>query len=260
MNKSAQKIAFMLLMIVVLAAIFSVTAFAADGAEASSSMDKVNQITDKVAQYSSDIKAQLKELNEKVKGLLGSAAEYLPLVLGVLLLLECFFGYKLLGLQMFLAGGYIGFAVGLIGYTHLLSADILMPEPTKWVLAGVLAILMALLFMALKKAGLVIFAGVFAFVKLANYTDKLVVQVALTAVVVVLSIFFFKYLFIHTTSLYGGTKGMMLIMSSSLVSGMVDLNKFVINTPKEPAFYLGLLVAFFGIFAQLKMAKKKYRY
>ena len=131
MNKSAQKIAFMLLMIVVLAAIFSVTAFAADGAEASSSMDKVNQITDKVAQYSSDIKAQLKELNEKVKGLLGSAAEYLPLVLGVLLLLECFFGYKLLGLQMFLAGGYIGFAVGLIGYTHLLSADILMPEPTK---------------------------------------------------------------------------------------------------------------------------------
>ena len=191
--------------------------------------------------------------------MLGESVSFIGILMGVLLLLECFFGYKWLGFQMFIAGAYVGVACGLLGFVHLtVNAGVNVPgDYVKWVIAGLCAVVFALLFMALKKAGLVIFMGVYAFVNLAPYTNSLVIQIALTAIIVLLSIFFFKYIFIHFTSLWGATKGMTLIFGSSLVSGIVNLENFIVNTPKAPAYYLGLLIAFFGVLAQLKMAKRK---
>ena len=257
-----KKLALFLILAMMLTALFSVTVFAdaAEGGEETT--DLIAEITGKISQYAKDIKSQFSTLNDTVKGLIGSFASYLPLIMGGLLLLECFFGYKLLGLQMFLAGTYVGLAAGLLGFVHLTeTAGVNVPgDYVKWVIAFLCAIVFALLFMALKKAGLVVFFGVFSFMKLVDYTNDIIVQAAITGVIVLLSIFFFKYIFIHVTSIYCGVKGTMLILSSSLVAGVVDLGKYLVNTPKEPTYYAGLLIAFFGVLIQLKLAtRKKFR-
>lgn len=253
-----KKLALFMVLALMLTAMFSVSAFAAT--EGGEEADLVAKISAKISQYAKDIKEQFSGLNTTIKNLIpADFVDYLPLVLGALLLLECFFGYKLLGLQMFLAGAYVGLASGLLGFVHLTqTAGVNVPgDYVKWVIAALCAVVFALLFMALKKAGLVIFIGVYAFVELAAYTNNIIVQAAITAVIVLLSIFFFKYIFIHVTSLWGGIKGATLIFSAPLVAGAVDLSKYLINTPKAPAYYVGLLIAFFGVFVQLKLAKKR---
>ena len=252
-----KKLALFMVLALMLAAMFSVSAFAA--AEGGEEAGLVEQISAKVSQYAKDIKAQFSGLNTTIKGLLGSIADYLPLIFGGLLLLECFFGYRLLTHQMFFAGAYVGLACGFLGFVHLTeTAKVAVPgDYVKWVIAALCAIVFALLFMALKKAGLVIFIGVYAFIELAAYTNSIVIQAAITAVIVLLSIFFFKYIFIHVTSLWGGIKGATMIFSAPLVAGAVNLGNYLVNTPKAPAYYVGLLIAFFGVFVQLKLAKKR---
>lgn len=252
-----KKFVLFLILSMLLMSLFSVCAFAqAEGGEGSEN-SIVDKVTDKVTQYAGDIKAQFSTLNDGVKNLLGGVAEYLPLAIGALLLIECFFGYKLLGLQMFLAGAYIGMASGLLGFTHLVAKVNVPGDYVKWIVAGLCAIVFALLFMALKKVGLVVFIGVFSFMKLVDYTDNIIVQAALAAVIVLLSICFFKYIFIHATSIFGAVKGVQMIFAVPLVANVVDLSKYLVNTPKAPAYYVGLLVAFFGVFVQFKLAKKK---
>ena len=259
-----KKLALFLVLAMMLTLVFSVTAFAqaAEEGGAEGGAEKVSlvtKVTEKVRGYAKDIKDQFSILNNSVKDMLGKHAQYITLALGVLLLLECFFGYRLLGLQMFLAGAYVGMASGLLGFIHLtVNAGVNVPgDYVKWVIAGLCAVVFALLFMALKKAGIVIFIGVYAFIELAQYTNNIFVQAAITAVIVLLSVFFFKYIFIHASSIYGGVKGALLIFGAPVVAGVVDLSKFLVNTPKAPAFYVGLLIAFFGVFVQLKLAKRR---
>lgn len=255
-----KKLALFLVLAMMLTLVFSVTAFAQAAAEGGAEdVSLVTKVTERVRGYAKDIKAQFSILNDSVKGMLGENAQYITLVLGVLLLLECFFGYRLLGLQMFLAGAYVGLASGLLGFIHLtVNAGVNVPgDYVKWVIAGLCAVVFALLFMALKKAGIVIFIGVYAFIELAQYTNNIIIQAAITAVIVLLSVFFFKYIFIHASSIYGGVKGAMLILGAPIVAGVVDLSKFLVNTPKAPAYYVGLLIAVFGVFVQLKLAKRR---
>lgn len=253
MKHVAKKIVLLLLMTMVMTAMLSVYASAASAAE-----DSISNITTKVAQYGNDIKEQLKEVNEMIKGKMGGFAGYAGLIVGVLLILECFLSYKLLGFQMFVAGAYVGFAAGLLGYTHLTNLVALPGEYFKWIIAGMVAVIMALIFMWLKKAGLVLFIGLYAFVQLAQHTTNVTVHLAITALIVLLSVFYFRYIFIHATALAGGIWGAKKIFASSLLAS-VDLSTLIINTRFEPTVYIGLLIAFIGAFVQLKVVDGKRR-
>ena len=251
MKHIAKKVVLLLLMTMVLTALFSVYASAAATTE-----DSVTNLTTKVAQYGKEIKEQLKNINKMIEGKMGGFAAYAGLAIGVLLILECFFSYKLLGFQMFLAGIYVGFASGLLGYTHLTKIVALPGTYFQWIIAGMVAIIMALIFVWLKKAGLVLFIGLYAFAQLAQFTTSVTVHMALTGLIILLSIFYFKYIFIPVTSLIGGVWGAKKILASSLLASL-ELDTLFVNTRYEPAVYLGLLIAFFGMFIQLKVAAKK---
>ena len=251
MKNMARKFLLLFTVVVVLTSLLSVSASALS----------VDDVTGAITEHTDKIKAQFDVIRDLIQGFLANWQDYVDLVLVALLLIECFFGYKLLGPQLFLAGAYLGVAGGLYVF-ELLIKSVNVPQGSedivKWIIAAVIGIIMALLLCALKRAGMIIFLGAYSFIHLGKYTgDNLIVRVAITALVVVLAIFFLKYLFIFLASCWSGVKAIEILFASFLLKN-VDLGKYLMNTPKAPVYYIGILVAFLGMFVQYKMLKKKH--
>lgn len=250
MKNTARKFLLFFLVVVVLTSLFSVAASALS----------VDDITGKVTEHTNKLKLQFDVINDLVMGFLSNWQNIVDLVVAALLLLVCFFGYKLLGPMLFLAGAYLGVAGGLYLFEMLGVWGVNVPEGSesivKWVIAAVVGIILSLLLCALKKVGMIIFLACFSFIKLGEYTnDNLIVRTAITAAIVVLCIFFFKYFFIAAAAYWAGTKSMHYLFGSFLLKN-IQLGDYLSGTPKDPVFYVGLLVAFLGMFVQYKSLKK----
>ena len=273
--KRSAKWALFLVLTLLLTSVCCVFATAEAPAESSESTEsshaapeKVTEVTNKISGYVNDIRAQFSVMKDKILGLLGEAAVYVSLGIVVLWLLECFFGYPLVKLQMFLAGAYIGFAIGMLGYVHLtVIAGVKLPgDYFEWIIAGLIAIICAFLFLFLNKAGLVLFATAFAYVKAATFTDNFIVQIIIAAVVLLLSIFFFKYAFCFAVSYFGGTQAVKVffgITEFEFISKIDPARFFSGLSADRVHLFLGLLLAFLGVITQLciaQAAKRKKRY
>lgn len=252
MKNTAKKLLTVMMVALMLSAVFGVYASAITAGEAAQKADEI---------FLDDIKGHIDWLNTKIKGLYESFADYMPLVFGALLLILSFFGYKLLKPLNLLGGLYLGFVVGLWLFAFLSEKMVMPGDFVKWILGGLLAIILGLLCAALNKASIVVFFTAYAFYFAANQlSDNLVVCVAVAALVLVLSIFLFKYVFVHILTLKCATFGIKQIFSAPLVANAIDFEKFFTIASRDTVvLYIGLLVAIFGILTQLKLARRKRR-
>lgn len=259
MKRFAKKTALLLVLVIALTALFSVYA----SAEAA---DSVKNVTGKIGGYIDDIKDQFRFINDWLKGLLGDFAGYLILVVAVLLLVECFVSYRLLKVNTFIFGAYLGFACGLLGYTHLTAVMNVPGEYIKWIIAGLLALIFGFLFTAINRVGVVILTVAYTFITVTDWTDNLITQIVVTAVVLVLSVIFFRYIFIGASSIFCAHKGLTMLFSlaTTSLSPISDIIAKIEPTqylPGAPAKYvtlgIALVIAFFGILVQCKLLRRK---
>lgn len=262
MKHFAKKSVLLLVLIIALTALLSVYA----SAEAA---DDVQKVTGKVQGYLNDIKAQFTVIRDGMKGLLGNYAGYMTLAMAVILLVECFVSYKLLKVSTFIAGAYLGFACGLVGYGHLTAVMNVPGDYIKWIVAGLVALILGFLFTAINRVGVIIVTVAFVFLKVSDWTDKLVVQIIVTAAALVLLVIFFRYIFIGVSSAAAAYYGLKLLfsvgaMDLSPVSGVIAKIDPVQYLPGAPAKYVmyavAALIAFFGILVQCKALRNRKRY
>jgi len=250
MKNVARKLLMIMMVALMLTAFCGIYASALTAGEAA---DKVDSL------FLDDIKEHMDWMNQKVKGFYAGFANLMPLLFGVILLVLCFFGYRMLKPLNLVGGMYLGFAVG-VWLFEFLSQKMVMPGAfVKIILGAFLAIILGLLCTALNKASVIVYLTGHAFYFAATQiTDNLIVCVALAAIALVIAIFMFKYVFIHIFTLKCATAGVALLFRSPMIADAVDFSKFITIADKEVVLtFIALLIALFGILTQMKLARKR---
>ena len=250
MKNFARKLLVIMMVALMLSAFCGIYASALTAGEAADKLDSL---------FLDDIKEHMDWINQKVKGFYGGFANLMPLFFGAILLVLCFFGYRMLKPLNLVGGMYLGFAAG-VWLFEFLSQKMVMPGVFVKIILGVfLAIILGLLCTALNKASVVLYLTGYAFYFAATQiTDNLIVCVALAAIALVLAIFLFKYAFIHIFTIKCATAGVSLLFSSPMISKMVDFSKFITIADQEVVFtFIALLIALFGIIVQLALSNKR---
>ncbi len=133
---------------------------------------------------------------------------YLWIVLGVLALIECFFGYRLLRIELFLAGLFGGFVGGLMLYPYIENLASGIPAFVELIVAGICAIVAAILVHFLFRVA--VFAGVgyltYALTEtaFASMQNALLYRILAAIGCAIIAVLLVKFFFILATGLLGG--------------------------------------------------------
>ena len=188
---------------------------------------------------------------------MGAFSGYMPLVLAAVLLIFCFFGFRLLRVETVLVGAVAGYAVGYAIYDFLLAWQ---GHPAfyddwefvaRWVAVGVCAILGMFLGRLLRRVGISLVLGLLAASYFSRYTSNVWVLLAVFAVVLLIGILAIKPVIIFLTSVLGGVAVLNFLIGSNGFY-YVDLNAMLGVSVVNLTLLLGIL---FGLFAAWIQAK-----
>ena len=139
----------------------------------------------------------------------GSFERYMPVVLAVLILFFCFFGYRLFRVETVLVGAVTGYALAYATYDFLLAWQghwaflDSWEKILRWVLVGVFAILGMFIGRLLRRVGVSLVLGLLAAAYFARYSSNVWVLISVFAIVMLIGIVAIKPVVIFVTGVLG---------------------------------------------------------
>ena len=139
----------------------------------------------------------------------GSFERYMPVVLAVLILFFCFFGYRLFRVETVLVGAVTGYALAYATYDFLLAWQghwaflDSWEKILRWVLVGVFAILGMFIGRLLRRVGVSLVLGLLAAAYFARYSSNVWVLISVFAIVMIIGIVAIKPVVIFVTGVLG---------------------------------------------------------
>ena len=149
----------------------------------------------------------------------GAFARYMPVVLSVVLLFFCFFGYRLFRVETVLVGAVTGYAIAYATYDFLLAWQghwaflDSWEKILRWVLVGVFAILGMFIGRLLRRVGVSIVLGLLSAAYFARYSSNVWVLAAVFVIVMLIGIVAIKPVVIFVTGVLGSVLVVRLLSS-----------------------------------------------
>ena len=208
---------------------------------------------------------------------LSEVRDYWWIIIGVLGLIECFFGFRLFRLELTLGGFGVGFIGGLLLYPKLVDLIPAMEDFPfiQLVIAVILGVAGLLLTQFFFKAAVVIGAGyagyLFSRPYLADYQNEILFRVLIAVCVAILAFLIFKYLVILATGVLGGVIALeqLTVRIDAVQTPILDEYQAVSDFFKvtsdlglgidalTAAFIIGVGVGLFGAIFQFATSGKK---
>ena len=149
----------------------------------------------------------------------GAFARYMPVVLSVVLLFFCFFGYRLFRVETVLVGAVTGYAIAYATYDFLLAWQghwaflDSWEKILRWVLVGVFAILGMFIGRLLRRVGVSLVLGLLSAAYFARYSSNVWVLAAVFVIVMLIGIVAIKPVVIFVTGVLGSVLVVRLLSS-----------------------------------------------
>ncbi len=269
MKHTVKKAAAFLVVLTLAVAIFCISASAA---EPSGSGDSTAFSVPALAE---DIKAEFAEAAvigtycQQFFDFLETNRDYHYIALGVLALILCFFGYRLLRLFLLIIGFIGGCYGGFILYPHVVSWISGIPEFVELIVAGIFGIAAAILIHFLFRVAIVAGVGYGVFLLSASYfadvSNALLYRIVVAIVVAIVAALLIKVAFVFATALGGGV-----IAVAQLGSGVSALQTVLYENEAvfsylEPlgipsltvGVAIGLLIGLLGILFQFANTRRR---
>jgi hypothetical protein len=209
MKHTVKKTAAFLLIFIMAAAIFGISASAAgsDGGSGNSSEFSVPALMEDVKEEFAEA-AIVGTYFQQAFDFLEDNRGYHYIALGILALIICFFGYRLLRFFLLVVGFIGGCYGGFLLYPHVASWISGMPEFVELILAGVFGIAAAILIHFLFRLAIVVGVGYGVFVLSEAYfvemDNALLYRIIAAVVVAIVAALLIKVVFVLATALGGG--------------------------------------------------------
>jgi hypothetical protein len=196
-------------------------------------------------------------------------AEYQFVVFGVLSLIMCFFGYRLLRIVLFFGGLFAGFVGGLILTPQIANVIPGMPDFMPLVIGGICAIVAALLLHFFFKWAILLGVGFAAFKVSAFYLKDmeyaLLYRILVAVACAILAFLIIRFFFVMMTALLGGIFAMTQLLSRvDVMQTVLYENETVFGYTEiigvnslTVAVVIGLVVALLGIIFQFMNTRKR---
>ncbi len=197
---------------------------------------------------------------------LGRFARFMPIVVSCVVLIFCFFGYRLFRVETVLVGAVAGYAIAYAVYDFLLAwnghpaflenyANIL-----RWVLVGVCAILGMFIGRLLRRIGVSIVLGLLTTAYIARYTSNAWVLLAVFAVVMLIGIVAIKPVVIFVTAVLGSVLVAKLLIGTNGFYPL-DLNtRFAISPAVNVVLILGVFLGLICAWIQTRTSRGRRYY
>ncbi len=181
--------------------------------------------------------------------------DYWWIIIGVIALIECFFGYRLFRLELALVGFVGGFVGGLILFPYLVKLIPAMENVpvVQTIIAAILGIAGLLLTQFFFKAAVVIAAGyagyLFSQPYVASYNNALLIRIGIGVVLAILAFLLLKVIIVLLTGLIGGTIALVQLtckigaVQRTLLEGNAIVEKIFSVTSKLGLGINGLTIA-----------------
>ena len=181
--------------------------------------------------------------------------DYWWIIIGVVALIECFFGYRLFRLELALVGFVGGFVGGLILFPYLVKLIPAMENVpvVQTIIAAILGIAGLLLTQFFFKAAVVIAAGyagyLFSQPYVASYNNALLIRIGIGVVLAILAFLLLKVIIVLLTGLIGGTIALVQLtckigaVQRTLLEGNAIVEKIFSVTSKLGLGINGLTIA-----------------
>lgn len=270
MKQTTKKLTMVLALVFVVILMFSVVGSAA---EVAPEAEKANSLS--IESLIERAKTELSgapyigEYCQKAFSFIEENAEYQFAIYGVLALIMCFFGYRLLRVALFLGGFFAGFVGGLILTPQIANVIPGMPDFMPLVIGGICAIVAALLLHFLFKWAVLLGVGFAAFKVSAFYLKDveyaLLYRILVAVACAILAFLIIRFFFVMITALLGGIFAMTQLLSridvmqtvlykNETIFGYTDI--IGVNS-LTVAVAIGLVVALLGIIFQFMNTRKR---
>ena len=270
MKHTFKKVAAFLVILTLAAAIFgiSVSAAGSNGSGSSSSQFSIPGLVE-------DIKGEFAEAAiigsfcQQFFGLLEDYQEYQYIALGILALIICFFGYRLLRFFLLIVGFVGGCYGGFLLYPHVASWISGMPAFVELILAGVFGIACAILIHFLFRVAIVAGVGYGVFVLSESYfaamDNALLYRIVVAVVVAIVAALLIKGVFVIATALGGGIVALTSLTSKIPAMKTVIYGDEAIFSYLEPigisaltvGVAIGLVIGLLGILFQFSNTRRR---
>ncbi len=209
MKHVSRKFTVFLLVLAIAVSLFCVTSYAA-GEDAVGILEdlSVDSLIDSVKTEFSEA-PYIGEYCETAFEALGDISEYYFIIFGVLALIACFFGYRLLRFALVLAGLFGGFFGGLVLFPYVEKLVSGLPDFVELILAGVCALAGALLLHFLFRVAIFVGVGYVTFTAAAPYfaemQNGMLYRILVAIGVAVIAVLLLKLVFVLGSAVVGGT-------------------------------------------------------
>lgn len=268
MKQSQRKLITFFLILLMATMMFCVVGSAAEEAAEPDSGISVASVIDRVKTELSEAPYIGSYCKQAFDGI-ANISSYYFIIFGVLALIECFFGYRLLKLELLLIGLIGGFIGGLILYPYVLRLIPSLPAMTELIIGAVCGIIGALLVHFLFKVA--IFAGVgylvylYSAPYLTNVQNGLLYRILIAAGCAIIAVFLIKLVFVLVTSILGGAIALTQFLSKvAAVQGILYANDSIFRfterlgiTGVTWALIAGGVIGILGLFFQVANTRKR---
>lgn len=191
------------------------------------------------------------------------------IVFGVLALILCFFGYRLLRLFLLLVGFVGGCYGGFLLYPHVASWISALPEFVELIVAGIFGIAAAILIHFLFRVAIVAGVGYGVFLLTASYfaevPNALLYRIIVAVIVAIVAAMLIKFVFIFATALGGGIVALSQLGKDVSALQTVLYENEAVFTYLEPlgissltvGVAIGLLIGLLGILFQFSNTRRR---
>ena len=208
---------------------------------------------------------------------LGQIKDYWWIIIGVIALIECFFGYRLFRIELAIFGFIGGFVGGLLLFPQLVKLIPAMGDVpiVETIIAAILGIAGLLLTQFFFKAAVVIAVGyagyLFSLPYVAAYNNALFIRIMIGVVLAILAFLLLKVIIVLLTGLFGGMIALAqltckieaiqkpLLEDNSIVSQIFDVTSKLgldINA-LTVALIIGAVVGLLGVVFQFANTARK---
>lgn len=197
---------------------------------------------------------------------LGRFERFMPVVVSCIVLIFCFFGYRLFRVETVLVGAVTGYAIAYAAYDFLVAWD---GHPAflenyenilRWVLVGICAILGMFIGRLLRRIGVSIVLGLLVTAYFARYTSNVWVFLAVFVAVMLIGIIAIKPVVIFVTGVMGS------VLVANLLIGKngfypLDLNtRFSISPAVNVVLILGVFLGLICMWIQARTSRGRRYY
>lgn len=269
MKHTVKKVLAFLAILTLAVAIFCISASASEpnGGDSSSEFSVTGLVEDIKAEFSDAaiIGTYCQQYFDFLED--NQASHYI--VLGILALILCFFGYRLLRLFLLLIGFVGGSYGGFLLYPHISSWIAGLPDFVELIVAGIFGVAAAILIHFLFRIAIVAGVGYGVFLFTASYfaemSNALLYRIIIAVVVAIIAAMLIKVVFIFATAIGGGVLALVQLGKNVSALQTVLYENDAVFTYLEPlgvssitvGVAIGLLIGLLGILFQFSNTRRR---